>query len=418
MISTSLIAMHVIEPELAAQFKVNSTVRQVFDALAAVKGRTYFVGGCIRDFLLGIACKDYDIVTALTPPEIADCLTTNFPTCKILEVGKAFGITIINLNGHDIEIATMRKDGSYSDGRRPDSVEYTTDFRVDSRRRDFTFNALYGFFEDKHLFILDCHNGIEDLRNRVVRFIGDPADRITEDRLRMLRALRFAITLNGSIHEDSGIAIKNNIPFLGSVSKERISNEFIKILKSDNRAQVIDYFCHYGVWGFIGINPSDVHYTQWILAERYLERINRSLCSSPELLSLAVICKECVLPHKFPSSFLYELRLPSSDIDKICFAIINVGATHRDQTPLAVVNQARHNGFELLLFLLDLVDNVKEFERLNSLYIKLNDFITGKRKFTLTGQDLINQGHVPGPAFKRMLDKSREKELNDFLSQS
>ena len=192
---------------------------------------SYFAGGCVRDKLLGLSPKDYDIATSATPKEVLKL----FPGSN--QVGAHFGVIIVKHDGHHIEIATFRTDGSYADGRRPDSVTFSTP-EEDAHRRDFTIN---GLFENPATGeIIDHVQGLADLKKRTLRAIGIPAHRFQEDALRLLRAIRFSTTLGFPIEETTLTAIKENAHLLVKISPERIRDEFSKIITSPNRRKGLE----------------------------------------------------------------------------------------------------------------------------------------------------------------------------------
>lgn len=190
-----------------------------------------FAGGCVRDGLLQREPKDYDIATSATPQQLLKL----FP--KSNEVGAHFGVVIVKHHDHHIEIATFRTDGSYSDGRRPDHVAFSTP-EHDAQRRDFTIN---GLFEDPFSGeIIDHVGGLADLKNGILRAIGDPTQRFTEDSLRLMRAVRFATTLNFSLEPDTWRAVCELAPLLGRISPERIRDELVKMLLLPHRARAFE----------------------------------------------------------------------------------------------------------------------------------------------------------------------------------
>lgn len=199
--------------------------------LAAAGHTAYFAGGCVRDFLLGTEPEDYDIATSATPAEVLAL----FP--KANEVGAHFGVVIARVDGVMIEIATFRTDGSYRDGRRPETVEFATP-EEDARRRDFTINGL--FQEPESGKIIDFVGGEADLRTRLLRAIGSPGDRFREDSLRLMRAVRFATRLGFRIEEQTLRSLAENAPLLCRISIERIRDEFSGILASENRRRGIE----------------------------------------------------------------------------------------------------------------------------------------------------------------------------------
>lgn len=181
----------------------------------------YWAGGCVRDMLLGIRPKDFDIATSARPDDLKKLLE------KIHPIGEKYGVVIAEQAGHHFEIATFRSDSGYSDGRRPDAVLFTN-AEQDALRRDFTINALfYDPIEDK---IYDFVGGQEDLKNKLVRFIGDPHARIKEDHLRIIRAIRFKNTFGFQYHPETFNALKAHSKLSAKVSNERIRDELNKMI--------------------------------------------------------------------------------------------------------------------------------------------------------------------------------------------
>ncbi len=194
--------------------------------LRAAGFKAYFAGGCVRDRLLGREPKDYDIATAAVPAQVIEL----FPGAN--EVGAHFGVVIAKYHGQHVEIATFRTDGSYKDGRRPETVEFSTP-EHDAQRRDFTINGLFENPETGE--IIDFVGGRTDLEARVIRAIGDPQARFTEDSLRLLRAVRFSTTLGFEIEPATLAAISACSELLERISPERIRDEFSKIIVSPRR---------------------------------------------------------------------------------------------------------------------------------------------------------------------------------------
>jgi len=186
----------------------------------------YLVGGSVRDALLGKTPKDFDVTTNATPDEVEEILKA-YPEYRVLELGRAFGIVkIITPEGNDYEIATFRTD--IGKGRRPDSVEFAT-IEKDVNRRDLTMNAL--FYDISNKEIVDYVGGIQDIENKVVKTVGNAKERFDEDRLRILRALRFAARFGTKLDKEADEAISDDNSLEG-VSGERIRDEFLKGIKS------------------------------------------------------------------------------------------------------------------------------------------------------------------------------------------
>lgn len=203
-------------------------VRHVLNTLHEGGHRALLAGGCVRDKLLGRPPKDYDVVTDAVP----DRVLALFPRAR--HVGAQFGVIIVRKYGCDIEVATFRSDGAYTDGRHPVSVTFGTETE-DARRRDFTINAL--FYDPDADRVIDHVHGREDLEAKIIRTVGDPVDRFREDHLRMLRAVRFAARLDFNIAPETLEAIKRGCKDIGLISPERIWMELQEILVDSSRAR-------------------------------------------------------------------------------------------------------------------------------------------------------------------------------------
>jgi poly(A) polymerase len=189
----------------------------------------FFVGGHVRDRLLGLSSDDIDIATSATPDEVTNIFGNRvYPG---IGKNKKFGIVIVRIDNVDFEVATFRTESDYNDGRHPNVVNFPVSAEVDASRRDFTIN---GLFEDPITGeIYDFVNGLEDINNRVIRFIGDPMRRITEDKLRLIRGPRFEAKLCGFELEPASFnAIRANASLISSISLECIKDELMKAFKS------------------------------------------------------------------------------------------------------------------------------------------------------------------------------------------
>jgi len=198
--------------------KVMLHAGKIIHALRQQGHAAFFVGGCVRDLLLHRPVKDYDVATSATPDQIVKL----FPDSNL--IGAHFGVVLVQ----QTEVATFRSDSSYADGRHPDSVQFETDPKQDVLRRDFTINAL--LLDPDTNKVIDYVNGRADLEAGIIRTVGDPQQRFTEDHLRMLRAVRFAARLGFQIHEQTMAAIQNNCGRILTISPERIRDELTRIL--------------------------------------------------------------------------------------------------------------------------------------------------------------------------------------------
>jgi poly(A) polymerase len=214
--------------EASREVSARDAARAVAGALARAGFRALFAGGCVRDRLMGLEPVDYDIATDAVPEQIKSV----FP--KARGVGEAFGVMLVRHAGHTFEVATFRKDGPYHDGRRPSSVTFSS-AEEDAERRDFTVN---GIFEDPETGEpVDFVKGRQDIAAKCIRAIGDPHARISEDRLRMLRAVRFAARFGFTIEEGTASAIRAHAGELRSVSPERVGEELRKMLAHPARTR-------------------------------------------------------------------------------------------------------------------------------------------------------------------------------------
>jgi len=206
--------------------ELHRNARAISETLVSGGYTAYWAGGCVRDRLLGREPKDIDIATTATPAE----LLRIFPDG--IRVGEHFGVIVVRRGDFNYDVATFRREGEYSDGRHPEAVDFCGP-EEDSRRRDFTINGL--FFDPLAERVIDFVGGVDDLRRKTVRAIGAPADRFGEDHLRMLRAVRFAATLDFEIDPDTRRAIEAQAALIGRVSAERIQAELSRTLLEARR---------------------------------------------------------------------------------------------------------------------------------------------------------------------------------------
>lgn len=200
-------------------------VQKIGKILISAGEEAYLVGGAVRDILANRSCTDFDLATTATPAKVAKLFAHVIPT------GIQHGTVTILLGGQGYEVTTLRGDGAYSDGRRPDSIEYVNDINTDLARRDFTVNAMA--WDMKQNCLHDPFGGMHDLKKRMIRAVGDPQVRFEEDALRALRAARFAATLGYGIEDQTKNAISPMSHRLAHISAERKQAELTKILVSE-----------------------------------------------------------------------------------------------------------------------------------------------------------------------------------------
>ena len=230
---------------------MDKVIKSVLDELNK-EYEAYLVGGYVRDYLLGIKTYDVDICTTALPKDIYSI----FNICA-----NNYGGSKLIVDNYNIDITTFRKDSHYNK-RRPMEVEYITDLMTDLKRRDFTINTIC---MDKDGKIIDLLNGVNDLNNRTIKMIGDNIERLVEDPLRILRAIRFATVLDFNLDEELIKAIKKKYKLVNTLSKDRVKREFSKILMSPNYRNGLKLCDEFKISEELGIEYEDVVYTKDIV---------------------------------------------------------------------------------------------------------------------------------------------------------
>jgi len=231
--------------------EIPKEVLEVVEKLKENGFEAYIVGGCVRDFLRGVEPEDWDVTTNAKPEEIMRIFPKSFYENRFLTV------TVLteseNPKLKEIEITTFRKEAKYTDKRHPDFVGFAKTLEEDLARRDFTVNAMALKIENGKLQIVDLFKGKEDLKNKIIRAVGDSRERFSEDALRMMRAVRFSVTLGEGweIEEKTEEAIKENAFWISAISKERIRDEFLKIIMSERAAEGIEKMRKLGLLKYI-----------------------------------------------------------------------------------------------------------------------------------------------------------------------
>jgi len=382
---------------------VRDAALKVADELHKAGFQSLFAGGCVRDKLLGVEPAEYDVATDARPEQVEQVFR------KVQKVGESFGVMLVRLLGHTIEVATFRTDGVYSDGRHPDDVTFS-DAEHDARRRDFTIN---GMFEDPRTGeVVDYVGGRADLANRMIRAIGDPAARLREDHLRMLRAVRFAARLGFEIEEQTAEAIRAAAGDLRGVSRERIGQEIKKMLTHVNRAVA--------AWEvqYLGLDPA-------VLEEPHCDEAPQRVGKLIDGVAYATILAAWLL-DRHPAEPEYWPRLA----DRWCGALMLSNDEHEgmkgalsayrtlmnEWDRLGVARQKRlaaSQPFEAGLALVLATDNDR-FIQIKRRVEQLEK--TGLAPVPLiNGDDLIEAGLEPGPLFGRLLDSIYDAQLEDTI---
>jgi len=199
-------------------------------------------GGAVRDMIMGSEPHDFDIATSANPDIVVTLMKK--VRFQVKEVGKAFGVVLVKIQNDEFEIATFRIDSKESDGRRPSSVIFSS-MEEDAKRRDLTINAI--FYDPISDIFHDFVNGKQDISNKVIRFVGNPNERIEEDKLRMIRAVRFALKLGFEIESETFDAIKSNAHKISVISPERIHQELEKMIMIRKPSAMIDILLNSGL---------------------------------------------------------------------------------------------------------------------------------------------------------------------------
>ena len=221
--------------------EIPKEVKTIIGKLKKHGFEAFVVGGCVRDLLRGVVPQDWDVATSAKPEEIQKVFPKSFYENKFLTVTVQTGSK--NLGTKEVEITTYRSESKYTDKRHPDEVKFAQNIQEDLARRDFTVNAIA--LDD--LKIIDPFDGQKDLKNKIIRAVGVAQDRFSEDALRMMRAIRFATTLDFTVEEKTAVAIKKNAPLLKAISKERVREELVKIIMADKAAQGIEMLRELGL---------------------------------------------------------------------------------------------------------------------------------------------------------------------------
>ncbi len=420
---------------------MEATATRIVRHLRDAGHEAYFAGGCVRDRLIGRTAHDIDVATSAHPGDVQKL----FP--RTVAVGAQFGVVVVLEGGEEFQVATFRADGVYLDGRRPESVTFTT-AEGDAQRRDFTVNGL--FYDPIEGKVLDFVGGEADLRAGIIRCIGEPADRFREDKLRLLRAVRFASTLGFQIAPPTWAALRELAPSIAAVSAERIRDELVKTLVPPSRVRGFDLLDESGlleillpeVTGMKGCEqPPEFHPEGDVFVHTRL-----MLSLLPETVSLPLVFS--VLFHdigKPPAAMRDETgrirfngheSLSAAMTEKI-FERLRFSNAQAEATVVAVKNHMAFKDVQhmrvatLKRFLArPTMDDELELHRVDCLgshgMLDNHEFLLAKREeFSreplippplVTGQDLILLGWKPGPLFKRILDAVQVRQLEGTLA--
>jgi len=417
------------------------TAKKIVARLQAAGFAAFWVGGCVRDFLLGREPDDFDIATDAKPEQVEKLFK------KTIAVGKKFGVMVVVENKHQFQVATFRVEADYQDGRRPEKIVFAN-AEADALRRDFTINGL--FYDPLTKKIHDWVGGEKDLRAKIIRTIGKPEERFAEDHLRLLRAVRFAAQLNFEIEPQTFSAVKSLAPKIKIISAERIRDELLKLFSPPHAARglvllrdshLLEHILPEPA-AMISCEQSPDYHPEGTVFEHIKLMLEKLPPDSNELLPWAVLLHDIAKPvtaekdlqtgsihfygHEkigaaMAEKILERLRFPRKQIEEIVACV-------RNHMQFKDVKQMRKATLRRLLlretFPLEL-----ELHRLDCLgshgSLEHYDFLIEQaaklkrkpmiRPPLLTGDDLIKLGMKPGPAMGKLLNGIREMQLADEL---
>jgi poly(A) polymerase len=400
----------------------------------------FFVGGCVRDFLRGVEPGDYDIVTSARPDDVQKLFPHTVP------VGARFGVVLVIDGGHHYEVATYRTEDGYDDGRRPSHVQFAT-AQQDVRRRDFTVNGL--LLDPLTGYVFDLVGGHMDITRRIIRTIGDPEQRFAEDRLRMLRAVRFAAALEFKIDPPTFAAVQRHAGAIRQISAERIREELTKMITRSGARRGLELLDASGLLTEIlpevaalkDVEQPKAFHPEGDVWQHVLKMLDHLPIGADgaldPCLSWAVLLHDvgkaqtrfvdCSGVHfyghvrkgeEMAAAILQRLKFSNAQMETILALIhehmmfMNV----RDMRPGRLKRFLRQPDFDLHL----------ELHRLDCLgsHGMLDNYTFCRKNLSelsaeqlhppplLTGGDLIVRGYVPGPLFKEILNAVEDAQLN------
>ena len=421
---------------------LESIARRIVQRFREAGHVAYYAGGCVRDMLLGQEPHDYDIATGARPDQVQALFR------KTYAVGVHFGVIVVCEDGREFQVATFRSDGSYIDGRHPSDVTFSTP-QMDAERRDFTVNGM--FFDPIAGEVIDYVDGATDLKRGLLCAIGDPAARIREDRLRMLRAVRFATVLDFKIEAATWTAIRQSADAIHQVSAERIREELVKTLQHPNRLRGFDLLDDSGLLREVlpemeslkgCTQPEQFHpegdvfvHTRAMLELLSKEPLSASLVFSILLHDISKPATRTVDPDgrirfnghdkagaEVTRAIMERLKFSRAEID----ATVEAVAQHMVFKDVQQMRVAKLKRFmarpnfeeELELHRVDCTSSHGMLDNYEFLRSKKEEFASEPLipEPLVTGHDLIELGLKPGPRFKEILEAVQSRQLEGTLT--
>ena len=401
----------------------------------------FWVGGCVRDFLLEREPGDYDIATAALPEQIEKLFPHTIP------VGRKFGVMIVVEGGEQFQVATFRAEADYRDGRHPEQVTFG-DAPADASRRDFTVNGL--FFDPIQEQLHDWVGGENDLRAKIIRTIGVPAERFGEDHLRLLRAARFAAQLGFEIEPATFAAIQTFAPIIKTISAERVRDELRKLFAPPHAARGLELLHTSGLLehvlpelaATVSCEQSPDYHPEGSVFNHLRLMLAQLLPDADPLLSWAVLMHDIAKPltasrdEQTGSIHFYEhekigadlaekilarLRFPNGQIETVVAAVRHhmqfKDALKMRKSTLRRLLLRETFPLELALHRLDCLGSHRRLDVYDFLVEQARTLAQQPeiRPSLLTGNDLIALGVQPGPELGKLLAEIREQQLSDEL---
>ena len=390
---------------------------EIVRQLRAVGYEALLAGGCVRDLLHGREPKDYDVATTARPEQVR----TLFGHGRTLAVGASFGVIVVlpprGSEAEQVEVATFRTEGPYLDGRRPENVAFCTP-EEDAQRRDFTINGM--FYDPVAARVLDYVGGEADLAARVIRAIGDPHERVREDKLRMLRAVRFAATLDFALDEATATAVREMASEIVVVSQERIAQELRRMLVDTHRRRAIELCDSVGLLGIILPEVVELAIRSISGREQTLKML--SLLESPSFELAFAVLSYSLRARPTVYDICRRLKLSNDETDRIVWLVAHQHdlADAPSQTLARLKRTLAHPYRDDLIALtrvkrLACGDDLQPVLFVDEYLARTPPSIIDPPPL-ITGDDLKSLGLRPSPEFKRLLDEIRDAQLNDEIA--
>lgn len=373
--------------EIKVRIQLPYEVEWVIGKIRDAGYEAFAVGGCVRDTLLGRTPEDWDVTTSARPEAVKAIFE------RTVDTGLQHGTVTVLKNRKGYEVTTYRIDGEYHDGRHPDSVEFTPNLLEDLKRRDFTINAMAYSHETG---IVDEFGGMEDLKAGIVRCVGRPEDRFTEDALRLLRALRFSAQLGFEIEESTYAAIKTIAPNLAKVSKERVQAELTKLLLSAHPERIL-------LLKETGLSAQIVPGFDAVFAPALFSKLSRLPAEKSLRWAGFLLCQST----KQAEAVLKGLKMDNETIGNVSRMIEGAKETLPLEKPAVRRAMSRYTPYQLegALKLKELMGSpdTEEIRRLREEIIRDGDCVSLK-ELAVKGRDLLEAGVERGPMVGEILN--------------